>query len=349
MKKYIILALILAVPTQVMASTTMTSSEAESMVAQMKTILDQYASKIQALEMENALLKTEISKAGIKIPLSLYSGSTMQTSPTSNNTSATGTVISSSGNTTTGTGLSSSITENLKINFGTKYTGFITRIHAEWAWIQWAYKLPKTAYIWGYEFIKQWSDNNVFVDIVYDIATATNAYDAKILYEYNTGTYQRKLIWFFEFDRTTGYYKTRSGNNPFAGVARTFVQDPLATKSVIPTTVLTGSTNTGSQVNTNPQIPTLAEIEKAYSDKRYLSVISLSNTYLTVNSATYDLLRIRYRTYFIIGKYTESLGEIAKIETIWSMSSTVACDAKVIATYSKDQSLISKYTALCKK
>ena len=54
------------------------------------------------------------------------------------------------------------------------------------------------------------------MDVVYDVSTATNAYDAKILYEYNTGTYQRKLIGFFELDKTTGFYKTKSGNNPFA-------------------------------------------------------------------------------------------------------------------------------------
>jgi hypothetical protein len=76
--------------------------------------------------------------------------------------------------------------------------------------------------------------------------------------------------------------------------------------------VATGTSTTTSSV----AIPTYAEIDKAYLDKRYLSVISLSNTYLTKNPPTYELLRIRYRTYFIIGKYTESLSEIAKIEAL---------------------------------
>jgi hypothetical protein len=90
----------------------------------------------------------------------------------------------------------------------------------------------------------------------------------------------------------------------------------------------------------------ITDIERAYSDKRYLSVISLSNVYLATNTPTYDLLRIRYRTYFIIGKYTESLAEIAKIETLGKLSA-VACDAQVIATYSKDTTLIAKYTKAC--
>jgi hypothetical protein len=75
-------------------------------------------------------------------------------------------------------------------------------------------------------------------------------------------------------------------------------------------------------------------------------VISLSNVYLATNTPTYDLLRIRYRTYFIIGKYTESLAEIAKIETLGKLPA-VACDAQVIATYSKDATLIAKYTKAC--
>jgi hypothetical protein len=50
-----------------------TAPEADSMVTQMKSILDQYAFRIKSLEAENAILKEEIRKAGIKIPLSAYS------------------------------------------------------------------------------------------------------------------------------------------------------------------------------------------------------------------------------------------------------------------------------------
>jgi hypothetical protein len=115
------------------------------------------------------------------------------------------------------------------------------------------------------------------------------------------------------------------------------------TGSSLPTTPSTGSTD--ALTNTNVSY---ADIEKAYSDKRYLSVISLSNGYLTNNAPTYELLRIRYRTYFIIGKYTESLSEIAKIQSLGKLDKQTACDAQVIATYGKDSSLVTKYTALCK-
>jgi hypothetical protein len=196
--------------------------------------------------------------------------------------------------------------------------------------------------------VKQGADNHAFVDIIYDTKTATGTYDAKILYEYNTGTYQRKLIGFFEFDRSTGYYTTKSGNNIFPGVARTFVRDPYASSAIVPSTATTTSSGTTQTITPSTNIPTYAELEKAYSDKRYLSVISLSTAYLTANSPTYDLLRMRYRTYFIIGKYTESLAEIAKIEAMGQLTA-VACDAQVIATYSKNTALITKYTTACKK
>lgn len=93
-----------------------------------------------------------------------------------------------------------------------------------------------------------------------------------------------------------------------------------------------------------------ADIEKAYNEKRFLSVISLSNSYLINNAPTFELLRIRYRTYFIVGKYKESLAEIDKIETMGRLS-TVACDAKVIAStpYGNSSTLYEKYAKLCVK
>lgn len=147
----------------------------------------------------------------------------------------------------------------------------------------------------------------------------TGVYDAKLLYEYHTGTFQRKLIGFFEYDKSRGGYMTRTGTNPFAGVARNIIIDPYLTSSSspgneTPATNSVSGTNTGTIVSGTPV--TFNDINKAYGEKRYLSTISLSNTYLTSNPATYDILRIRYRTFFIIGKYDESLKEIQKIEAM---------------------------------
>ena len=55
------------------SSGTAQTLDADSMVTQMTTIINQYGNRIKALEQENAILRNEIMKAGIQIPLSAYS------------------------------------------------------------------------------------------------------------------------------------------------------------------------------------------------------------------------------------------------------------------------------------
>ena len=92
-----------------------------------------------------------------------------------------------------------------------------------------------------------------------------------------------------------------------------------------------------------------SDIEAAYTAKRFLSVITLSNNWLTSNAPTLDILRIRYRTYFIIAKYSEALKEIEKIRSLGQLSSAVACEGYVIATYAKDTALADSYKLTCNK
>jgi len=301
MKKLLLLALLAGIPLGVFA--TDTTTDTDTVLNQTKSVLDQYAARIKSLEIENQFLREEMAKAGIKIPLTIFTGAMNQT--------ATGLISVGSGAITTNTitgGVNTGATINTVALYGERYGNFIKKAQTDWPWIISAYKLNADSYIWGYEFIKQWSDNHAFIDIVYDPKAWTGIYDAKILYEYNTDTFQRKLIGLFEFDRTQWLYKTKTGNNPYPGVQRTFIANPYRS---IPSWVLATNTWTTSSIASGTTI-TLANIEKAYSDKRYLSVISLSNSYLAINPATVDILRIRYRTYFIIGKYTESLTEIGK-------------------------------------
>ncbi len=76
----------------------------------------------------------------------------------------------------------------------------------------------------------------------------------------------------------------------------------------------------------NTSSTSYADIEAAYAAKRFLSVITLSNTWLASNTPNLEVLRIRYRTYFIIAKYAEALKEIEKIRAIGQLSSAVACE-----------------------
>jgi hypothetical protein len=94
---------------------------------------------------------------------------------------------------------------------------------------------------------------------------------------------------------------------------------------------------------------TYADIEAAYTAKRFLSTISLSNSWLLANTPTLEVLRIRYRTYFIIAKYNEALAEIERIKSINQLSAAVACEGYVIATYAKNTPLADSYKATCSK
>ncbi len=327
----------------------------EETLKQLILLVSQYDSRIRFLESENTILKNEMMKAGIKIPLTIYTGSVIQEvqNTTIPSVYLTGILTPPP----PPIDITGALITQLNNQYGKDITGFIMRIQKEWKDIRNAYKLPENAKIGGYELIQSGALDYVFVDIVYGTGTA-GIYDAKILYQFEKAEYKRKLIGFFEYSASTTRYTTRSGVNPFPGVARTFIRDPYFVGQITPpstatvpimTPVISGEVNSGTVqpiISTNPTV-VFADVEKAYTEKRYLSVIALSSTYLASNTPTYELLRIRYRTYFIIGKYSESLAEIAKIQALGKLDKQTACDAQVIATYSKDTSLVSKYAATC--
>ncbi len=333
-------------------------------IAQTKALLDQYSTRVKYLETENTILREEMRKAGIKIPLALFSGAIQTESPTvnSSNPQLPSTVVAT-GTTNTGK-VMSTITASGEVSFaniekiyGTQYTGFIRRLISEWDKVRDAYAMPKNAYIAGYEFVQSGALDHVFVDINYTgSGTASGSYDAKILYQFDKTTFARKLIGFFQYNTTTWYFVTKTGNNIFPGVKRTWVADPRVVWVTLPITVSsspTTLTNSGT-IATTPVVTTSSsvkyvDIEVAYAAKRYLSVISLSNSWLTANTPNIDILRLRYRTYFIIGKYPEALAEIERIRTIGQLSSAVACEWYVIATYAKNVTLSDSYKAICNK
>ena len=195
--------------------------------------------------------------------------------------------------------------------------------------------------------------DHVFVDVIYSGTVALwGVYDAKILYQYDKKTFARKLIGLFEYNTSGAYYTTKTGKNIFPGVKRLFIADPASKVAPTPSTA-------SSQVNSpvwsgwvsqsDGASVTIADIETAYGAKRYLSVITLSESWLQKNAPTLDVLRIRYRTYFIIGKYTEAIKEVERIKSIGQLSSTVACEGQVIATYAKDTTLAESYKTVCNK
>jgi hypothetical protein len=325
-------------------------------LSELNLLIAQYEARITKLQAENAVLRYEMAKAGISIPLTDLSGATLPI-PTAlpKNTVSSGTWVPASPTISTTT---QSTLPEITTKYGKDVAGFISRINQDWAGIKSNYKFPSNARLAGYEFVQTGSLDYVFADIVVGTGTV-GIYDIKILYQFEKSEYKRKLIWIFQYSATSWRYATTVGVNPFGWVSRQFVADPYYLGVAKPPVLSwTSSTSSGASAPvvapSTPNTPStssvsLAEITKAYNEKRYLSTISLSNTYLETNTPTQDILNIRYRTYFIIGKYSESLAELAKIEKLGTLDKQTACNAQVIATYSKNSALVEKYTALCKK
>lgn len=333
-------------------------------VSSLNLLISQYESRIKQLEAENAVLRNEMVKAGIKIPLAEYSGAVVTEVPT---TPSIAIVIPQTQTWTTQSGITnstgaSSVSTVLTLSpeqYGKDVSEFVKKITNDWKSIKDYYKFSSWAKIAWYEFVQSGANDHVFVDIVFGSGT-TGVYDMKVLYQFEKSEYKRRLLGIFDYNATYGKYVTRPGwSNPFAWVPRNFVKDPnFQGTAVVPPTV---SSSSGSSISfsvtptTSTSVPTTAntaeisDILKAYSEKKYLSTISLSNTYLEKNPPTIEILNVRYRTYFIIGKFSESLAELTKIEQLGWLDRQTACNAQVIATYSKNQALIDKYTTICKK
>lgn len=137
----------------------------EATLKQLILIVSQDEARIRYLESENALLKNEMVKAGIKITLSDYSGIvalntgvisippvflTGILTPPPMPVSTTGALLA-----------------QLTNQYGKDVGGFVLRIQKEWKDIRNTYKLPTNAQIGGYEFVQSGSTDHVFVDIVF--------------------------------------------------------------------------------------------------------------------------------------------------------------------------------------
>jgi hypothetical protein len=122
------------------------SLSTEETLKQLILLVSQYDSRLKYLESENALLKNEMMKAGIKIPLTEYTGSVIPLS--------TGTTTIPAAYLTgiltpppAPIDVTGSILSNLSTQYGKDVSGFVSRIQKDWIDIRKAYKLPENAQI----------------------------------------------------------------------------------------------------------------------------------------------------------------------------------------------------------
>lgn len=313
------------------------------LVKQMQGLLNQYSERIRVLEAENQLLRNIMAKNEIQIPLEEYSKilnstGTISAAPT----------LNSATNTNTTTTQPTIITSSLS----TIQKGFIDQINKDWEGIRGAYGFPADARIGGYEFVKNESGDDVFVDIIFGNGTPEGAYNAKILYQFDKITFKRKLVGLFIYNSETKGYVTKTGTNPFPGAERDIIRGTL-----------TGATTTVSSVATKPtttnQVPTApkaADSDAAvamenkllslYQARNYSWVLSTSDAYLKTSAPTYKIIQLRYRSLFLVREFNQALAEVQKMEKAGLATQFSYCEGYAIAVNAGNQELATKYKKL---
>lgn len=311
---------VLLLPVAVFSQTSLTPQE---LSAQMQKLLAQYAEKIRILEAENIMLRNLMAKHEIQIPLEEYNKIFSD-----NNTS-----------TTPDASVISPNTHNQSAITPIKQ-GFIDQFKKDWPDVRRAYSMPENAFIGAYEFVKNDKENTAYVDIVYGEWTPEWAYNAKLLYEFNKENFKRTLIGFFEYNTTTKVYVTKKWKNPFAGIEREVVRE--AAPVMTPTSNANPSTPVVNTADSSA-LKIESDMLNAYNKKDYNSLLKISDSYLKNSQGTYKIYLYRYRSYFLLGQYTQALGEIKKMENIKLADEKIYCDAAVVAQYAKDAHLSSQY------
>lgn len=210
------------------------------------------------------------------------------------------------------------------------------------------YALSGSGVIGLFEFIEP---NAVFISID-DGANPVGitAFKTKIAYTFDSNlTFTR--VGLFDLDYTTQMYRTVSGSNPYAKSIRVRVQNPLYKGKLLELSANSAPTANPSSAVSTPTEGTLAQIQAAYDKNKNLDALKLSDSYILKNPNDLAVLRIRYRSYYMIGKYENSLQEIKKIEALTgaAFDKTIACDAAVIGKIAKKTDVSDYYGAICKR
>ncbi len=224
-------------------------------------------------------------------------------------------------------------------------------------------KIDASATIGMYEFIEP----NAFFIAIDDgkNEAGVTAFPYKFLYQYDKN-FTITQIGFFKLDQRVQLYTTISGSNPFAKATRIRIKNPLYKGKLLefnldgsvkaPTTTSNSSTTTAATTSiTIPTTPikdvTVDQIKNAYNKNKLLEALSLSNSYIAKDQSNADVYRIRYRSFYILGKLSDSLDAIAKLEALnpSDFAKTIACDGKKIAKLAKKADLQTHYTGLCKE
>ncbi len=331
------------------------------------TLIQKYEEKIKVLEQDNNKLKKDIENIVKEIQVNspwIYKNieNILNTwNNFENNSTKTNQVSNSWSAQNSWSIFTWSITNN------SKHDKIIEIINNSSQWIYKENNLDSTSNIWLFEFIEP---NHFFISIDDGKNPSwITAFKTKILFQYDNN-YNLTKKWVFDFDLKLWLYKTIFWSNPFAWTIRIKVKNPIYKWKLLDdvkqdiinvqnqstTTQQTQTTNTSQPTNTTTTTTetknvTLSDIKSAYDKNKILDVIQLSNEYIKNDPNNINVLKMRYRSFYIIWKYTDSISEIQKIENIQkdNFEKIIACDATVIAKIAKNSELSTKYKEICNK
>lgn len=177
-----------------------------------------------------------------------------------------------------------------------------------------------------------------------------SAFKTKVLYTFDKNLAFTR-VGLFDLNYASQRYRTLFGSNPYTKAVRTRMENPGYKGQLLKTTITNSTASTPATGNTVTGEVTSAQIKTAYDANKLLDALRLSDTYIAKNPNDTEVLRIRYRSYYMVGKYENSLAEIKKIETIQgtAFERTIACDASVIGKITKKTDVSNYYSAICKK
>lgn len=238
------------------------------------------------------------------------------------------------------------------------YSAVIKQANANLGTILSENSLPAYSAIGLLEFIEP---NAVFLSLDDGNNPAdVTAFKTKILYTFDENLSFTK-VGLFELDYASQKYRTIFGNNPYTKSVRTRMENPSYKGKLFD---VVANNSTGNNVVTAAKVPTtsstgsaltiegtLAQIKTAYSKNKNLDVLKMSENYILKNPNDIEVLKMRYRSYYFISQYDNSLTEIKKIETLQgaTFEKTIACDAAVIGKIAKKSDVSTYYSAICKK
>ncbi|MDD2487333.1 MAG: hypothetical protein PHS92_03115 [Candidatus Gracilibacteria bacterium] len=252
-----------------------------------------------------------------------------------------------------------STTDGDKVTNVDKYNKIIEKISSMSGTIFSENNLNSNSAIGLFEFIEP----NAFFISIDDLnnPAGVTAFKTKILYNYDSSLNLR-VAGIFSLDYKTQYYITKFGKNPFAKSVRIRVKNPTyrgklldstassTSSNISASTSTVKSTSTSTSVIPSGSAVTIEMVKAAYSKNKIPETIKLSDEYIKKDPNNVDILRIRYRSYYMIGKYNDALSEILKIDAIQgsSLVKVVACDGSAIARLAKNMDLNKKYGDICK-